>query len=269
MAIDRVTATVPLLHTQLGFPVSGSTDCAVRTAQSAIEFGTWGQKSPPPPELRPLMGAPAKGGTSMPQALRGIRAFGIEPIKIGPRNRGPIATVENWLRLGHFVAVYGNNGAVIDGWRELAGSKTYRGGHAIGIYGIEGGQTLSFDPLYDGRRANIPKGPTMVPFDMIAAFTGSSYGTGRASAYAVPLDAVLAATANDLQAANAALAECEANPGDCSDCERALTASHDETEAAQAHVARLQQQVAGIHTLAQQIPPLVGAVLDASAEPVA
>jgi hypothetical protein len=260
MAIDRVTATVPLLHTQLGFPVSGSTDCAVRTAQSAIEFGTWGTKSPAPPELRPLMGAPTKGGTSMPQALRGIRTFGIEPIKIGPRNRGPIGRIEEWLTAGHFVAVYGNYGAVIDGWRPLAGSKTYRGGHAIGIYGIEGGQTLSFDPLYDGRRANIPKGPTMVPFDMIAAFTGSSYGTGRASAYAVPLDALrLAAeaeqkrTAAELAKVQAALldvteqlSECQNKPpADCEECE--------------AKVAEMQRALSQINNIVDPFMPTVPA----------
>jgi hypothetical protein len=254
MAIDRVTATVPLLHTQLGFPVSGTTDCAVRTAQSAIEYGTWGQESPAPPELRPLMGAKTKGGTSMPQALRGIRTFGIEPIKIGPRNRGPIARIEEWLTAGHFVAVYGNYGAVIDGWRPLAGSKTYRGGHAIGIYGIEAGQTLSFDPLYDGRRANIPRGPTMVPLGMIRAFTESMAGTGQASAYAVPLDAVrveaqadlkdatteleqvkkaLLDVAGQLTAAQAALAECQAKPpADCSECEMALAEANAKITAA-------------------------------------
>lgn len=242
MAIDRVTATVPLLHTQLGFPVSGPTDCAVRTCQSAIEFGTWAQHSPPPPELRPLMGAPAKGGTSMPQALKAIRTFGIEPIKIGPSNRGPWSTVEAWLQAGHFVAVYGNNGAIIDGWRPLAGSKTYRGGHAIWCYGIEGGQTLDGDPLYDGRRSNIPRGPTMVPLEMVKAFTMA--GRSTASAYAIPLDALKVKAEADLKdtqtelaqtqaalidvteqltACQQALAECQNKPpADCSECEAAL-----------------------------------------------
>lgn len=216
MTIERVSVVLPRLHTQLGFPVSGPTDCAVRTAQSAIEVGTWGEESPPPPELRPLMRAKPKGGTSMRQALRGIRTFGIQPLKIGRWNHGPWTTVEEWLRAGHFVAVYGKYGAVIDGWRPLAGSKTYRGGHAIGIFGIEGGQTLSFDPLYDGRRPNIPKGPTMVPLGMVRAFTGSQYGEGQASAYAVPFDArwLLAqdryeVAAGELAACRADLAECE------------------------------------------------------------
>ena len=190
MTVDRIVVLLPQQHDQLGYPVSGPTDCAVRAAQSAIEFGTWGESSPAPPVLRPLMGAPVKGGTTIRQALRGIRTFGIRPLRIGRRNRGPWATVVDWLEQDHLVVVYGKYGAIIDGWRALAGSKDYRGGHAIAIYGVDQGQTLSLDSLYDGRRANIPSGPTMVPLQMIEAFTAAAYGAGRASAYAVPLDAV-------------------------------------------------------------------------------
>jgi hypothetical protein len=210
MAISRVSVTVPLLHTQLGYKYvvdgvtykSGATDCAVRTCQSAAEFGTWGQESPPPEVLRPLMGAGKTGGTGIRQALRALRTFGIAPLRYPSRNRGPISQVKQWLADGHVVAVYGKYGAVIDGWRPLAGSKTYRGGH-----GLENGQTLDFDPLYDGRRDNIPKGPTLVPFDMIEAFTGSLAGTGKASAYAVPLDAQLLKSKADNDAAASVIAE--------------------------------------------------------------
>jgi hypothetical protein len=215
MAISRVAVTVPLLHTQLGYKYvkdgvtyrSGSTDCAVRTCQSAIEFGTWAKDSPAPEDLRPLMGAATTGGTSIRQALRAVRSFGIAPLRYPSRNRGPIQQVKDWLNDGHVVAVYGKYGAVIDGWRPLAGSKTYRGGHAILIFGLEGGQTLDFDPLYDGRRDNIPKGPTLVPFAMIEAFTGSLAGAGRASAYAVPLDAQLLKSQADNEAAAAVITE--------------------------------------------------------------
>jgi hypothetical protein len=255
MAISRVSYTLPLLHTQLGYPVSGSTDCAVRTAQSAIEFGTWGQESPPPEVLRPKMGAKPEGGTSISQALRGIRTYGIDPLKYPSLNRGPIAQVREWLEAGHYVGLYGNYGAIIDGWRPLAGSKTYRGGHALGLFGFDNGKVLDFDPLYDGRRDNIPKGPTLVPFEMLAAFTGSMSGAARATAYAVPLDArfrkavrALATemsahqrTQAELETTKASLAECQAQAPDCSECEQAVATlnqqlvdervAHDETRA--------------------------------------
>lgn len=192
MTIRRLEVPpLPRLHTQLGYPVSGSTDCAVRTCQSALEFGTWGQVSPEPEVLRQAMGAQPFGGTTMAQSFRALKSFGIQPLKIGPRHRGPWATVVEWLELGHLVAVFGRYGAIVDGWRPLAGSKTYRGGHAIWCYGLEGGETLDGDPLYDGRRANIPRGATEVPIRMVRAFTEALVGEGRARAYAIPVDARL------------------------------------------------------------------------------
>jgi hypothetical protein len=120
---------------------------------------------------------------------------------------GPVARIRGWLEQGLFVAVYGNYGAVIDGWRDLAGSKTYRGGHAIGAWGFAGDETLDFDPLYDGRRPNIPQGPTEVPWALVEAFTTSLMGKGRGRAYAVQLDARLVKSQTDLALANAQIAD--------------------------------------------------------------
>lgn len=252
MTIERLSSVVPLLHTQLGYSYtdadgtvqrSGSTDCLVRSTQTAVEFTTFAAESPPPEIMRKKMGSRPTGGTSLNQSIRGVRAYGVEPIKYEKRNTGPVEQIIEWLKAGHCVVIVGQYGAIIDGWRELAGSKTYRAGHGVAAYGWDNGQTLDFDPLYDGRRANIPRGPQIVPFEMLAAFTTAGAAPGNGRAYAVPVNGRLVTTSAELavvegnleasqkmvaslsrqvEKLNEDLAACEAGAGGDTACQEAL-----------------------------------------------
>ena len=101
-----------------------------------------------------------------------IREYGIDlDVRIAS-----LSVVRSRLAAGYAVGVLIGYGPIADAG--LSGSPGFRGAHSIGLYGdreIPNGthQWLDADPLYDGRRAGIPKGPQWVAESTIVKAAGS------------------------------------------------------------------------------------------------
>jgi hypothetical protein len=96
------------------------------------------------------------------------------------------------LRQGRYLHVAIDYGRLNDLMPHLSGSPTYRGGHAIGLYGLDQDEdgwpwTLLYDPLHDGRRHGIPRGIQTVRVRryLRAAETWGTPQAGRGNAYVV------------------------------------------------------------------------------------
>lgn len=84
------------------------------------------------------------------------------------------ATVDEWLRKGGSVTLLYDYGPVADAGK--SGSPGFRGSHSGEAVGIRttstGTDWLMADPLYDGRRTGIPRGPQWIKRSVIVAGAG-------------------------------------------------------------------------------------------------
>jgi hypothetical protein len=244
--------------TQRGYFAPPFTSCMFASLATVLEFMGLDlpvprRESKTPPEnfvltLHKASGAPLVRGTTTRESQKALRAL----FPYGTGVHFGLASDAALLKLLEVNAarVMVSCGKLPRPLRRWIGYG-YEGGHAVALGGVQGTKVFYMDPM--GRPATGYRGEWVELADISEALFRS--GGKVIAAWGKKGEAekhIMDELARQLEAA-----------------ERALTASHDETEAAEAHVARLQQQVAGIHTLAQQLPPIVGAVLDASAEPVA
>lgn len=184
---------MPVHQPQLTGVSSQSADCGVRTTQMLIDWATRGAKKPGPRWLRKRMGfddPTAPIGTNPSHWDRAIKSFD-SPAELGgkyefipgtPLLGQPWSRIENHLIDGKMVGLAIHYGT----WDRLApkksGSSTFKGFHAVPLKGLDDrGRTKDFDPLFDGRRADIPRGPIMVPLEKMeqAAKALSKMATGR------------------------------------------------------------------------------------------
>ena len=90
-------------------------------------------------------------------------------------------SVKKAVARGAFVQLAIDYGKFNDMQKRKTGDPNFRGGHSVGVMGErkKNGvvEWLMFDPLDDGRRSGIPKGPRWVKRgDLIAAL--KAFGTG-------------------------------------------------------------------------------------------
>jgi hypothetical protein len=105
-------------------------------------------------------------------------------------NGQPIAALRALLRSGWYACGFVDYGKLND-LGAPTGDRSYRGIHAIGLWGWRRMGSHRFvwdhDPLFDGRRANIPYGRQHVFFDPIQQALGEYAGTDLWSGWAVKI----------------------------------------------------------------------------------
>jgi hypothetical protein len=164
---------------QLGRPVTGSVDCGPRTLQTAIDNATRGARNVGIDRLRTLMGRPGAQPTNVYDADRAFTKLDINYRRVV---NGPWSDLYHALRAGHGAQICVSYGVVNDRAPRKSGSPDFRGGHSIYLDEVKRRRKdgklvmLSFDSLYDGRRAGIPKGPRWVLASVFRGATGAFAG---------------------------------------------------------------------------------------------
>jgi hypothetical protein len=166
----------PVFQPQLGRGPTSGEDCGVRSTQMALDWATEGLIAPSPKYLRPRMGA-LEGGTNPLLWKKAIDSFDT-PKELGnewePINSRVLTGGDNWdavmehLRAGKSAVVAVNYGVYYMKMPKRSGSSTFKGAHAIFFLGYKKNSAgveyiKAWDPLCDGRRPGIPKGPIWVP----------------------------------------------------------------------------------------------------------
>lgn len=171
----------PPLFTQLGkgTPVPGRTrgsrDCGVRVTQMGVYAASCGYLRPDIPDLRRRMGRPGPQQTNTTNAQQCAQSYGLRYWR-----KSNVESVKKAVSKGAFVQLAIDYGVLNDRLGRT-GDPNFRGGHSVGVMGEKkvGSNVMwrLFDPLDDGRRAGIPKGPRWVKrSDLVAAL--KAFGTG-------------------------------------------------------------------------------------------
>lgn len=165
---------LPTFQPQLGRTPTAGEDCGVRATQMAIDWATSGLRVPTVKRLRERMGTPS-GGTNPSDWEQAITSYDT-PIELGgdikPLKCERFSGDGDWskfvahLKNGHGAALAVQYGTYTDLMPTKSGSSAFRGNHAIFFLGTREKrgdlQFLAWDPLLDGRRVGIPKGPVWV-----------------------------------------------------------------------------------------------------------
>lgn len=189
-----------------GSPTAGE-DCGVRALSMGIDYATYGALRPAVKELRRRMGV-YTGATKMSNLNSAIETYddsemkphGYTGLKMYDRYAAPFDdAVATPLANGHYVIVQVDYEVVNKVAPRLSGDPNFQGNHSVGFRGTRINargvrQYKAFDPLCDGRREGIPKGPQWWPENLLreaaAAFAGRDKATSgrimRAKAIAPP-----------------------------------------------------------------------------------
>jgi hypothetical protein len=183
-------------------PTAGS-DCAIAVAKMAIRFATCGVMDPGMDQLREDAGLdvpnppPSDYSTTMSEYQRLInsqderaRDRGFEGLTANATERGRWNELEEILKAEKkWTAMFVQYSILNDREPSKSGDPNFDGAHAIGVYGYKSSSetddgTVKFkvyDPLCDGRKASIPKGPTWWKAatlrDAADAYAGGGDGT--------------------------------------------------------------------------------------------
>lgn len=183
-------------------PTAGS-DCAICCARMAIMFATCGQVNPSPDKIRKQAGLdkpdppPDDYSTTMSEYVKAVNAFddeardrGYDGIGAGVHERARWDDLEPVLKDERkWVTMFVDYGVLNEREPAKSGDKGFDGAHAIGVFGYTPQSETSdgtvkyrvFDPLCDGRRAEVPKGPTFWKAstlkDAADAYAGGGSGT--------------------------------------------------------------------------------------------
>jgi len=144
-----------------------------------VDFLTKGELVPTIRDLRDRANVEGPQPTSILDAQRAVESYvnirGRRPLRYAPKSS--VADVRTAVRAGRFVQCaidYGKWNALL----ARTGDPDYGDGHSIGVLGFrmeEQPQWLTWDPLCDGRRDGIPRGPVWVfawkVIDALEAFT--------------------------------------------------------------------------------------------------
>jgi hypothetical protein len=189
-------------------PTAGS-DCAIACAAMAIRFATCEKVNPNIDKVREQSGLdepnppPDDYSTTMSEYAKAVNAFDgrakeagfSDGIGASVKERGPwdsgdsglaptIRAEEKW------VTVFVDYGVLNDREPSKSGDKGFRGSHAVSVFGYTPKDETSdgtakckvFDPLCDGRRAEIPKGPTWWKMSTMQAAADAYAGGGSDNA---------------------------------------------------------------------------------------
>ena len=160
-------------------PTAGS-DCAIACARMALQFATCGRIDASIDKIRKQSGLdkpdpPGDYSTTMTEYVKALNSFdararelGYDGITANSVERGRWTDLEPKLKAeDRWATVFVDYGVVNDREPSKTGDKGFRGAHAVSVYGYKSKSETSdgtvkyrvFDPLCDGRRSDIPKGP--------------------------------------------------------------------------------------------------------------
>jgi hypothetical protein len=171
----------PTLRTQLWRPVTGAVDCGPRTWQHAIQFATKQHRNPGIDRLRTLARQEGRQTTNVYDADRVMDKLGLTYQR---KVNASWDVAVDALRHGKGLHLCISYGVLNDLQSARSGDKVFRGGHSIWVQEIRHNPqgrrvALSYDPLYDGRRANIPDEPQWIRIETLrkacAVFAGHGY----------------------------------------------------------------------------------------------
>lgn len=151
----------PRVQPQLnnGSPTGGD-DCMFRCAQGAIAWANDGKNVPSIHEMRVYLGTPT-GGIDLLGAQQLIRHYSTASASFTRSADDCWA----YLATGSMVIAAVQYGWVNDNAKHLSGQGSFRGNHAVGLFGLEKVQRRTYtewnDPLMDNRRKSIPKSNAM------------------------------------------------------------------------------------------------------------
>lgn len=164
---------VPIHQKQLGrgVPVpgkaQGSRDCGPRSWQMGVDARSKGRKRPGVRALRRRGGVTGPQATSIDdahRALDGMNIPGRTPLRYYRKRQATAA--QKAVAAGKPVHLAIDYGKWNDVMRKDTGDPAFRGGHSVLVFGERrrgsGIEWLLFDPLDDGRRKAIPRGPRWV-----------------------------------------------------------------------------------------------------------
>jgi hypothetical protein len=169
--VAPATLAPPRIDSQLdnGTPTA-SKDCAVMTIIGAVRWATGGRVVPTVAEVRNIAGNPRDRageprGLYLSEMLRVYRHYGIDATPVES-----LDAVRNALGDGAMVHTFIPYDALNRIAPELSGQRDLDRQHAGALYGLRPGadgalETTVLDPLYDGRRGNIPDGPQTPDFE--------------------------------------------------------------------------------------------------------
>jgi hypothetical protein len=183
-------------------PTAGS-DCAICCARMALMFATCGKVNPSPEKIRAQANLdepnppPSDYSTTMTEYQRCLNAFddeardrGFGGITANVHERGRWDQLEPVLKAEDvWVTMFVKYSVLNQREPSKSGDPGFGGSHAIGVYGYKskaetGDNTVKyrvFDPLCDGRRKEIPSGPTWWKAstlrDAADAYAGGGSGT--------------------------------------------------------------------------------------------
>lgn len=187
-------AARPPLRKQLNGHPSGSTNCGPKTVQMGVNSRTDNTQNPSIDIIRKRMGRPNGQATNVWNSEACVEGWKLGNRKLLHYRRiHNIQTVKDIqkknasLNPGQYLQVaidYGEWNKLV----EKSGSPTFSGGHSVGILGQKKWKDgtvvwLMYDPLEDGRRGGIKKGPSWRPRWKVIKAMESFYGT-RGKCYA-------------------------------------------------------------------------------------
>lgn len=162
-------------------PTAGS-DCAIACARMALMFASCGHVDPSIDKIRAQAGLdrpdppPDDYSTTMTEYRSAVLAFddrfrelGYEGVKANATERGSWEDLEAKLKdEDRWVTTFVDYGTLNRLEPAKSGDTGFAGAHAIGVFGYQSKEQTAdgsvkfrvFDPLCDGRRPDVPKGPT-------------------------------------------------------------------------------------------------------------
>jgi hypothetical protein len=202
-------------------PTSGS-DCAIACAAMAIRFATCDAVNPGIDKVREMAGLdqpnppPDDYSTTMTEYAKAVNAFdqrayeaGYEGIAANVHEREPWEAGDSGLAPAirdesKWITVFVDYGVVNDREPDKTGDKDFGGSHAVSVFGYKSKAETDagvpkvkvFDPLCDGRRSDIPKGPVWWQMSTLrdAADAYAGGGSGNATWCATPRSKLTAPT---------------------------------------------------------------------------
>jgi hypothetical protein len=172
---------------QLDGSTFAGTNCLMASTAMAIIRDRRGVNPPgtaqwyPTPRYLRYLSGDRSGGTNLAQAsLLAQRYYGVS---LQVRYRYSWTDFRNRLKEGRGVILQGQ----YDAWSRTKwdGSGTFRGGHGVYVNEVRYNKTYSryeylvYDPLWDGRRSGILKGPQWMPEYYLKKFAGALIVAGR------------------------------------------------------------------------------------------
>lgn len=151
-----------------GVPTGGD-DCVVRSAQMGIDYATSGSLIIKVADFRKRAGKQT-GGLNTAQLEQGVESYDTPTETNRYRDlrckrfvEGEWTEITDFIRQGEYVCAWINYGWLNRQYPELSGDPKFTGTHCIGVLGyrFKDGQHQAriWDPLCDGRREGIWRGP--------------------------------------------------------------------------------------------------------------